>query len=59
MVKLDLDLPLPAPVEDLKIQPRYTELVAAMELCEFRSLLQEIKNEVQANNVTPSQGELF
>lgn len=59
MVKLDLDLPLPVPVEDLKIQPRLTELVAALELCEFRTLLQEIKSELPASAVIPSQGELF
>src|SRR6185503_10385805 len=28
MVRLDLDLPLPAPIDDLKIQPRYDELIA-------------------------------
>jgi len=60
MVKLDMDLPLPVPLKDLKIEPRYTELVAAMELCEFRTLLQEIKAECP---VPPgaglSQGELF
>ena len=61
MVKLDLDLPLPVPVEGLQIQPRYPELVEAIEHCEFKSLLEEIKREMQNLNLcfTQSQGELF
>jgi len=61
MVKLDLDLPLPVPVDGLQIKPRYAELVAAIEHCEFKSLLQEIKNELPRTASAPSQsqGELF
>jgi len=75
MVRLDTDLPLPVPVEDLKIQPRYPELIASLENCEFKSLLQEVKDEYQklqpaakteatpkpvaTNNPAQSQGELF
>ena len=61
MVKLDTDLPLPAPLEELRIEPRYPELIAAIERCEFKSLLQEVQAEAagagKANAGT--QGELF
>ena len=71
MVKLDLDLPVPAPLEDLQIHPDYPGLIAAMEECEFKSLLQEFKAEnpgaAQASAPAPApeqapgpeQGELF
>jgi DNA polymerase-1 len=61
MVKLDLDLPVPVPVEGLQIRPDYTGLAAAMEHCEFKSLHQEIKNEMPGVAPAPvqSQGELF
>ncbi len=58
MVKLDTDLPLPAPLDDLKIRPRYDELIAAIEQCEFKSLLQEIRDEAEKSAATV-QGELF
>ncbi len=45
MVRLDLDLPLPAPVESLVIRPRYEELIEAIRRCEFRTLLAEIEAE--------------
>ena len=47
MVKLETDLPLPAPLESLNIRPRYPELMKALEECEFKSLLDEIRNEAQ------------
>jgi len=62
MVKLDLDLPLPEPLEALKIEPRYDELIATVERCEFKSLLQEIQAEAAvAGRVQTGgqQGELF
>ncbi|MGA3170022.1 MAG: 5'-3' exonuclease H3TH domain-containing protein [Chthoniobacteraceae bacterium] len=62
MVKLDLDLPLPAPLDDLKITPRYDELIAAVEHCEFKSLLQEIRAEAATTGSEAgggTQGELF
>jgi DNA polymerase-1 len=43
MVKLDLDLPLPAALDALRIEPRYEELLRRMEWCEFKSLTQEIQ----------------
>jgi DNA polymerase-1 len=62
MVKLDTDLPLPAPLDALRIEPRYDELLAAVEKCEFKSLLQEIQAESAAIRTVQSgsqQGELF
>lgn len=58
MVKLDTDLPLPVPLSDLKITPRHEELVAMLERCEFKSLLQEIRDDA-AKSAVKSQGELF
>ena len=61
MVRLDLDLPLPSPLDSLTIRPRYAELIAALEHCEFKSLLAEVKAEAP-KPVTPlpaAQGELF
>lgn len=45
MVKLDADLPLPLPVRELKVVPRFPELLAELERCEFKSLLQEVREE--------------
>jgi DNA polymerase-1 len=58
MVKLDLDLPLPAPLDELVIRPNYPELAIALETCEFKSLLQEVRAEA-ARLEAPSQGELL
>ena len=57
MVKLDLDHALPVPIADLKIQPIYDEYLKGLEQCEFKSLLNEIREE--AANAARSQGELF
>lgn len=59
MVRLDTDLPLPVPLDDLKIRPRYSDLMAALEQCEFKSLLAEVKAEVPPPAAAPAQGELF
>ena len=62
MVRLDLDLALPAALDTLTIRPRYTELIAALESCEFKSLLAEVKAEApKASAAAPvtAQGELF
>ena len=62
MVKLDNDLPLPAPLDALRIEPKYEELIAAVERCEFKSLLQEIQGEAAAagkGKKGGEQGELF
>jgi DNA polymerase-1 len=72
MVALDLDLPLPFPIEGMKVSPRYPELVDALRRCEFRSLTAEVEREASRcvgqagpkstsnTATTPSpQGELF
>ncbi|MEP6671779.1 MAG: 5'-3' exonuclease H3TH domain-containing protein [Chthoniobacter sp.] len=51
MVRLDLDLPLPQPLDALGIHPRWPELVAELEKCEFKSLLAEVKAEAGAAGV--------
>ncbi len=48
MVRLDTDLPLPVPLDELVIAPRYDELIEALEWCEFRSLLAEVRAEKKA-----------
>jgi DNA polymerase-1 len=56
MVDLDCDLELPVPIDQLRIEPDYPALIATLEKCEFKSLLQEVRDEaarvghnVQAN----------
>lgn len=58
MVKLDTDLPLPAPLAALQIRPRHDELVESLARCEFKSLLQEIKEDA-AKLENSIQGQLF
>lgn len=45
MVELDCDTNLPVPIDDLRIKPDYPALIAALEKCEFKSLLQEVRDE--------------
>jgi 5'-3' exonuclease len=45
MVELDCDTELPVLIDDLKIKPDYPALIAALEKCEFKSLLQEVRDE--------------
>src|SRR5438270_3807865 len=45
MVELDCDMELPVPIDDLKITPDYQGLIKELEKCEFKSLLQEVKDE--------------
>jgi 5'-3' exonuclease len=45
MVELDCDLELPVPVEELRIRPNYPRLIESMERWEFKSLLQEVRDE--------------
>jgi len=47
MVELDCDLELPLPVDQLRIEPDYPRLIDALEKCEFKSLLQEVRDEAQ------------
>jgi 5'-3' exonuclease len=61
MVRLDDDLPLPSPWNDLTITPRHHELLAALRNFEFKSLVAEIEKEAAAQKPPslPAQGELF
>src|SRR6266567_5553203 len=45
MVDLDCRMELPVPIDQLRIQPDYPALIAALEGCEFKSLLQEVRDE--------------
>jgi 5'-3' exonuclease len=58
MVELDCDTPLPVPIDDLGITPDYPALIAALEKCEFKSLLQELRDEASKVG-TARQAELF
>jgi DNA polymerase-1 len=71
MVELDLGLPLPQPIADFTVTPRYPELIEAMKRLEFRSLGREVEEDALSSGVsitpvsTPMssgadlQGELF
>jgi hypothetical protein len=53
MVALDLDLPLPLPVSEMKLRPRYAELIEALRNFEFRSLTAEVEREAaRVSNTT-------
>jgi len=45
MVNLDCHMELPVPIEDLRIKPDYAGLITALEKCEFKSLLQDVRDE--------------
>src|SRR5438552_880358 len=45
MVELDCNTQLPVAIDDLQIKPDYPALIAALEKCEFKSLLQEVRDE--------------
>lgn len=45
MVDLDCHLELPVPIDQLRIEPHYPNLIRALEQCEFKSLLQEVRDE--------------
>jgi len=45
MVDLDCRLELPVPIDQLRIDANYPALIAALETCEFKSLLQEVRDE--------------
>jgi DNA polymerase-1 len=47
MVDLDCHLELPMPIEELRIEPDYPNLIRALEQCEFKSLLQEVRDEAE------------
>jgi len=45
MVDLDCQMQLPVGISELRIKPDYPALIAALEKCEFKSLLQEVRDE--------------
>lgn len=58
MIELDCDLELPVPIDGLGITPDYPRLIEALEHYEFKSLLQEVRDEA-SRVATPVQGELL
>jgi 5'-3' exonuclease len=58
MVDLDCHLELPVAIDDLQIEPDYPKLIATLEQCEFKSLLQEVRDEA-ARGATGVQGSLL
>ena len=58
MVELDCHLPLPVPIEELRISPDYPRLIESMEKNEFKSLLQEVRDEA-ARAGKQTQGEFI
>ncbi|MBV9010218.1 MAG: flap endonuclease [Verrucomicrobia bacterium] len=57
MVDLDCRTELPFAIEQLRIRPDYPRLIEALERCEFKSLLQEVRDEASRQPAT-GQGEL-
>ena len=55
MVELDCHMELPAPIDELKIKPDYPALIRELEKCEFKSLLQEVKDEAAKAGVLAQQ----
>jgi DNA polymerase-1 len=58
MVDLDCHLELPVAIENLRINPDYPGLIAALEKCEFKSLLQEVRDEAE-KQTTGTQRDLL
>jgi 5'-3' exonuclease len=58
MVDLDCDLELPMPIDQLRIEPDYPNLIRALEQCEFKSLLQEVRDEATRTG-TPTRDNLL
>ena len=58
MVELDCHTGLPVPIDDLRIQPDYPRLLEELEKCEFKSLLQEVRDEATRAK-TGSQSEFL
>lgn len=55
MVRLELDHELPVPIEELEIRPDYPRYIEGLEKCEFRSVLDEVREEARV----AEQGQLF
>ncbi|MGE5208409.1 MAG: 5'-3' exonuclease [Alphaproteobacteria bacterium] len=58
MVDLDCEIALPVAIDELRIRPDYPALIAALEKCEFKSLLQEVREEA-AQVASPVQATLL
>lgn len=56
MVELDCAMELPVAIDQLRIRPDYPALIRALEQCEFKSLLQEVRDEAGRAGVS-SQAE--
>ena len=55
MVRLELDHELPVPIEELEIRPDYPRYIEGLEKCEFRSVLDEVREEARL----AERGQLF
>ena len=55
MVELDCHLELPVPIDKLRIRPDYPALIAQLEKCEFKSLLQEVREEAARAGASAQQ----
>jgi DNA polymerase-1 len=55
MVELDCHMELPVAIDQLQIRPDYPRLIAELERCEFKSLMQEVKAEAQKAGVLAQQ----
>jgi DNA polymerase-1 len=58
MVELDCKMELPVPIDELRITPQYPALIASLEKNEFKSLLQEVRDEA-ARSEHAVQGSLL
>jgi DNA polymerase-1 len=58
MVELECSIELPLGLEELRIAPDYPALIDALEKCEFKSLLQDVRDEA-AKAGTARQAELL
>ncbi|MFL6537853.1 MAG: 5'-3' exonuclease H3TH domain-containing protein [Chthoniobacterales bacterium] len=58
MVELDCSTELPLAIDDLRITPSYPELIDELQKCEFKSLLEEVRQEA-AKLETRQQAELL
>jgi 5'-3' exonuclease len=59
MVDLDCHLELPVAIDDLRINPNYPALIAALEKCEFKSLLEEVRDEAARAGTASGHGSLL
>jgi 5'-3' exonuclease len=55
MVELDCHLELPIAIDDLRIKPDYAALITELEKCEFKSLLEEVRDEAARVGVSTQQ----